>query len=59
MLPPKTEMNWASKGGFDLLTLTNCSIADLSVHLGLSIKLFASVRSDLNDTSLKMEVVIA
>lgn len=49
MLPPKTEMNWALKGGFDLLTLTNISVADLSMHLGLSFKIFAAVRSDFND----------
>ena len=49
LLPSKTELSLAKKGMFDLYTITNLSLMDISEYLTMRPNLFAVTKSDLGN----------
>ena len=55
MLPSKSELNLARKGGLDLFTITNLSLVDIAHHLKIKLNLFAIVRKSLADREAQID----
>ena len=55
MIPSKTELKYATKGGFDLYTLTNVSFMDLALARKINLNVFAVAKPNLAEREVPVE----
>ena len=49
LLPSKTELSLAKKSKFDLYTITNLSLMEISAYLSMNLNLFCVAKADLGN----------